>query len=309
MSLSPELKTRIDEIVASDEVVLFMKGNQNFPQCGFSATVVQILNSYVPKYTTINVLSDPAIRQGIKDYSDWPTIPQLYIKGEFVGGCDIIKSMHESGDLQSAIGADLGPMPEPTITITDSAATALKDAIGGADAGDVVHLSIDPSYNHGLDLAPAVANAVQLTVNGVAVNIDRMSAGRAEGVSIDFVDGPQGAGFKIENPSRPPSVAQISPAELKGKLDAKEVTELFDVRTDREVAIATIEGARQLDDETMAYIEGLDKDTPLAFHCHHGRRSQAAAEHFLKQGFKTIYNLAGGIDAWAQEVDPSVKRY
>lgn len=309
MSLSPELKTRLDELVASDDVVLFMKGNRNFPQCGFSATVVQILNSYVPQYTTINVLSDPAIRQGIKDYSDWPTIPQLYIKGEFVGGCDIVKSMHESGDLQSAIGADLGPMPEPTVTITDSAAAALKDAIAGADDGDVVHLSIDSAYTHGLDLAPAVENAAKLEVNGVPLNIDRISAGRAEGVTIDFVDGPQGAGFKIENPNRPPSVHQIDPKDLEGKLGSKEITELFDVRTEREIAIATIEGGRQLDDDSMSYIEGLDKDTPLAFYCHTGRRSQAAAEHFLKMGFRNVYNLAGGIDAWSQQVDSSVKRY
>ena len=309
MSLSPDLKTRLDEIVASDEVVLFMKGDKNFPQCGFSATVIQILNSYVPKYTTINVLSDPAIRQGIKDYSDWPTIPQLYIKGEFVGGCDIIRSMHESGELGTALGAQLAEVPEPTITITDTAAAALAAAIDGADDGDVVHLTIDGAFAHGLDLAAPVSGAMRLTVNGIVVNIDRMSAGRADGVRIDFLDGPNGAGFKIDNPNRPASVVQLSPKELKDILEAKQVTELFDVRTERERDIAVIGDARSLDDEAMAYIEGLDKDTPLAFYCHHGTRSQAAAEHFLQQGYKTVYNLAGGIDAWSQVVDPTVKRY
>ena len=91
---------KIDDIVKSDKVVLFMKGNRNFPQCGFSATVVQILGGLTDDYTTVNVLEDPDIRQGVKDYAQWPTIPQLYIDGEFVGGCDIVKEMFESGELR-----------------------------------------------------------------------------------------------------------------------------------------------------------------------------------------------------------------
>ena len=100
MSLAPELRQKIESLIASDAVVLFMKGSRNFPQCGFSASVVQILDTMLPNYTTVNVLADPAIRDGIKAFSDWPTIPQLYVKGEFVGGCDIIREMYESGELQ-----------------------------------------------------------------------------------------------------------------------------------------------------------------------------------------------------------------
>jgi len=81
------------------------------------------------------------------------------------------------------------------------------------------------------------------------------------------------------------------------------------VRTDKERSIARIDGAQQLDDKTMAAIEALPKDTPIAFHCHHGGRSRGAAEHFLKLGFKNVYNLAGGIEAWSRDVDPSVPRY
>jgi monothiol glutaredoxin len=81
--------------------MLFMKGTPQFPQCGFSAAVVQILDYLGVDYGAENVLADPAMRQGIKDYSDWPTIPQLYVKGEFVGGCDIVKEMFESGELKA----------------------------------------------------------------------------------------------------------------------------------------------------------------------------------------------------------------
>ncbi|HEX5059054.1 MAG TPA: glutaredoxin family protein, partial [Kofleriaceae bacterium] len=86
MALDPQIKSKIDQLVAQDPVVLFMKGTRSFPQCGFSASVVNILNTLIPKYATVNVLSDPDVRGGMKEYSDWPTFPQLFIKGEFVGG-------------------------------------------------------------------------------------------------------------------------------------------------------------------------------------------------------------------------------
>ena len=93
------IKTRIDDEIASESVVLFMKGTPVFPQCGFSASVVGVLSHLGVKFRGINVLEDDNIREGIKAYSDWPTIPQLYVKGEFVGGCDIIREMYESGEL------------------------------------------------------------------------------------------------------------------------------------------------------------------------------------------------------------------
>ena len=92
--------TRIDEIVKAKDVVLFMKGTELFPQCGFSARAVAILNHLNVPFETVDVLQDPEIRQGIKEYSDWPTIPQLYVKGEFVGGSDIMMEMYEAGELQ-----------------------------------------------------------------------------------------------------------------------------------------------------------------------------------------------------------------
>lgn len=93
----------IDNEVKTNDVVLFMKGTPDFPQCGFSGKVVQILDYVGVDYKTHNVLADGDIRQGIKDYSNWPTIPQLYVKGEFIGGCDIVTEMFQSGELQQAL--------------------------------------------------------------------------------------------------------------------------------------------------------------------------------------------------------------
>jgi monothiol glutaredoxin len=95
--------TRIDEIVRSNDVVLFMKGTALFPQCGFSSRAVAILDHLGVSFETVDVLQDPEIRQGIKAYSDWPTIPQLYVKGEFVGGSDIMMEMYEAGELQQLL--------------------------------------------------------------------------------------------------------------------------------------------------------------------------------------------------------------
>ena len=94
---------RIKGDIAGNDVVLFMKGTPVFPQCGFSAAVVQVLTHLGVKFKGIDVLSDPTIRQGIKEFSNWPTIPQLYVKGEFVGGCDIVREMFQSGELQDLL--------------------------------------------------------------------------------------------------------------------------------------------------------------------------------------------------------------
>jgi monothiol glutaredoxin len=96
-------RARIDGLVKDHTVLLFMKGNRQRPQCGFSAQVVQILDSLLPEYGTVDVLADPEIRDGIKEYSSWPTIPQLYVAGEFQGGCDIVTEMYQSGELQQKL--------------------------------------------------------------------------------------------------------------------------------------------------------------------------------------------------------------
>jgi monothiol glutaredoxin len=105
-SEDPEMTTaqnQIRETVQSNDVVLFMKGTKQMPQCGFSSRVAGVLNYMGVEFQDVNVLADPEIRQGIKDYSDWPTIPQLYVKGEFVGGCDIVTEMTLSGELDALL--------------------------------------------------------------------------------------------------------------------------------------------------------------------------------------------------------------
>ena len=101
--MTPELKNRLEQLINSHKILVFMKGAKLMPQCGFSNNVVQILNTLGVSYETVDVLADHDIRQGIKEYSNWPTIPQVYINGEFIGGCDIIIEMYQNGELQQMV--------------------------------------------------------------------------------------------------------------------------------------------------------------------------------------------------------------
>ncbi len=101
--MEDNIRERIQGIIDGNDVVLFMKGTKHFPQCGFSATVVEVLRRSGSDFQDINVLEDPAIRQGIKEFTNWPTIPQLYVQGKFVGGCDIVREMYEKGELSEVL--------------------------------------------------------------------------------------------------------------------------------------------------------------------------------------------------------------
>ncbi|MDH3411613.1 MAG: Grx4 family monothiol glutaredoxin [Gammaproteobacteria bacterium] len=308
MALSEELKQRIESIVGSDRVVLFMKGTRQMPQCGFSAATVGILDSVVPDYTTVNVLEDQAVREGIKQFSSWPTIPQLYVNGEFMGGSDVARQMFNTGVLHQALGVTPPDRTPPEISISDEAASVIGNAME-SQPGSAVHLSIDSRWQHNFSLGPVEGHEVKAESNGVEILMDVATAQKAKGMTVSMEDTLQGRGFKIENPNAPAPVGQLSPQELKQRLDSGEELALFDVREPHEIQRARIEGSKLMDESAVDQINALPEDTPLVFYCHFGQRSQAAAEHFRLQGFTRVYNLTGGIDAWSREVDPDVPRY
>jgi len=307
MPLSPDLKTKIDDLVQKNRVVLFMKGNKHFPQCGFSSRVVNMLKEVGVPFETVNVLADPAIRDGIKEYSNWPTIPQLYVDNTFVGGCDIVTDLFQTGELQTLLGAKAPePVAPPSITVTAAAAKALQEADDGS--GDVLHLEIASDFKYGLFFGPKGASDVVAVSQGTAIHFDAASAKRASGLVVDFVASADGGAFKIDNPNEPAKVKPLSATELKKALDAGEALTLVDVRGEDERRLAKIAAAKTLL-ENEAEIRALPKDSKIVFQCHHGMRSRAAAERFLAEGFTNVWNLEGGIDAWSVVADPSVARY
>jgi monothiol glutaredoxin len=307
MSLDPALRSRIDALLAANRVVLFMKGQPDAPQCGFSAKAVGVLGGLGVDYAHVDVLSDPEIRDGIKLYGDWPTIPQLYIGGELVGGSDIIEQMANSGELHGALGLPPPDRTPPSITLAPAAAEMLRNAIGDAGGDVVVRVDIDPQFRTRLHLAQPDPHAITVERDGVRVQFDLAGARRAEGLSIDWVDDERGRGLSIENPNAPPPVRALSPADVVTRVADGSVT-LIDVRPREERAMASVTVPFMTLDDGLAPFESLPKDTPLAFLCHHGNRSQQAAEHFRQQGFREVYNVIGGIDAWA-DVDEGVPKY
>lgn len=307
MSLDPALRARIESLLAANSVVLFMKGNPRAPQCGFSAKAVAALDATGAQYAHVDVLADPEIREGIKAYGDWPTIPQLYIGGELVGGSDIIVQMAGSGELNTALGLPPPDRSPPQITITPAAAAMLKQAIADAGDGYALQIDIDAAWNARLQLAQRDDSAIASESEGIRAQFDLASARRARGLSIDWADDERGKGLVIDNPNAPPKVRNLTPAEASARAQAGTLT-IVDVRPAEERAVASIPLDHATFDDGVEEIEALPKDTPLAFLCRSGGRSAQAAEHFRALGFGEVYNVVGGINAWA-EIDPSVPRY
>ncbi len=308
MSLDPALRSRIDTILANDRVVLFMKGQPAMPQCGFSAKAVGALQDLGVEFGHVNVLADQDIREGIKQYGDWPTIPQLYIDGELVGGSDIILQMASSGELSSVLGLAAPDRTPPSITVTPAAVEMLKGALADSP-GASLQLGIDARFQPNFQLAPFDEGAIAAESNGLRVQFDLASARRADGITIDWVDDIRGKGLAIDNPNAPKAITELSVRDADDLVRAGTVL-LVDVRPSEERSIAAVGVPfKVFDGNGRAELEALPKDTALAFLCHHGGRSAQAAEQFRALGFTKVHNVTGGIDAWSDEVDNGVPKY
>ena len=308
MSLDPALRSRIESLLQANRVVLFMKGQPGAPQCGFSAKASGVLEDLGVDYAHVNVLADAEIREGIKAFGNWPTIPQLYIEGELVGGSDIIEQMATSGELSQVLGLPAPDRTPPQVTVTEAAAEKLRGAL--ADAGNAaLSLSIDARFQPRFQIAPRSDSAIAVETAGLRIQFDPASARRANGITIDWVDDVRGQGLAIDNPNAPKAVQSITPAEVVRQVRASELI-LVDVREPDERAIAAVAVAhRTFDGDGRAELEALPRDTALAFLCHRGGRSGRAAEEFRAKGFTRLFNVEGGIDRWSQDVDASIPRY
>lgn len=306
MALDTDIRARIESLLEQHPIVLFMKGSPQAPMCGFSAATSSVLTDLVPEYHSVDVLADPAIREGIKAFGEWPTIPQLYVKGELIGGADIIRSMYASGELHTVLGVPAPDRTPPEITVTDTAAAAIRDGMGEAE-GAVLHLQIDGQQQAGFSLAPATEHDIVCRANGLDIHLDPGSAQRAKGIVIDWVETVQGAGLSLSFPGST-TVKPMTVQALQARIADGGIT-LIDVRPADERAIASITAATALEDAGESTLASLPKDTAIAFLCHSGNRSQIVAGRFAAHGFTEVYNIEGGIDAWSREIDSSVPRY
>ncbi len=301
------VQSRIKSLLETNRIVLFMKGTPQAPQCGFSAATVERLDDVVGDYASVDVLADEGIRQGIKEFGNWPTIPQLYVDGELIGGADIIGQMYGSGELHKLLGVAEPDRTPPTITISDAAVAAIGPAVAEAD-GQSLFLAIDSRFQPHFELREARPNDIVSHANGLDIHFEPASAARARDAVIDWVETPHGSGLSINLPAAPPTVRAIDVHQLKQRMDAGKIT-VIDVRSAGERSAAPFAGAEIFEPESHDRLTGLPKETPLAFLCHHGESSRNAAEHFIKLGFRDVSNVEGGIDQWSAEIDPALPRY
>ncbi len=300
---------QISSILASNPVVLFMKGTPQHPRCGFSAKSADVLSNLAPGFFGVDVLSDDDIRQGIKTYGNWPTIPQLYVKGELVGGSDIIMQLYNTGELHQLLGVAAPDRSAPEIFISVAAATAIRAGMADEPALGL-HLRIDGRWQASFQLAPIEGHEIKAVAEDLNVYMDVQTAQRAKGLRIDWIESLQGSGLSITNPNAPSLVKPMTVSDLAAALKTARPPLVIDVRPEHDRLRAPFPlPSRVLEGNTLSALEALAKSQPLAFLCHFGNSSKQAAEHFKSLGFTEIFNVEGGIDAYAREIDASVVRY
>lgn len=296
MTLDSGTRERIEEMVTGNRVMLFMKGTPRMPQCGFSAQTAGALDTLLgEEYASFNVLEDNAVREGIKEYGNWPTIPQLYVDGELIGGCDIVMEMFNAGELHELFGLEAPDRTPPEMEITPKAAEKIGEFLA-AYPGQHLHFKIGSDWNAQFHLGPKSGTEIEAQVGGLSVLMDLASAQRARGANIDWVETVQGEGLKLDLPGAPPPVKQMTPEELTRRIHHGERIVVVDGRSEGDRQSKPLEFARALDADLMVELEDADRKTPLVFVCNQGISSRDVAEHYRRQGFTEVYNLEGGTD-------------
>ena len=211
MSLSPETRTRIERTLADNRVVLFMKGDPPGHRAAASRPRPSASSTRCsPDYASVDVLADPEIREGIKEYGQWPTIPQLYVGGELVGGSDIIEGHAQLR--RTARGARRGRARSHAADPQHHAEAPPRRSHARwrtAEPGVGLHLGVDPRFNAQFQLKPVTGQEIVAEAAGLRIHFDLASAPRAEGIAIDWVEDVRGAGLAISNPKAPPPVKSI----------------------------------------------------------------------------------------------------
>jgi len=296
--MNQETKQTIENLVNNNNCILFMKGNPQHPQCGFSSNTVGIVKELLGKnFAYCNVLESSDLREGIKEFGNWPTIPQLYINKELVGGNDIVTEMYNTGELHSLLGMQQPDKSPAKITLSPKAAENIKN--GMQDIGtNVLMLSIDAQFNTRFSIEQPKGYEIITECQDIKVYMDIGTSKRADGMEIDWVEDLQGAGLVIKNPNEPQPVKQISKKELNEGIEQGKFQNIYDTRSEQQFNAQSIPGSKRLDKENMQSIEKMAKDTPLVFVCAVGNTSQGACEFYRKKGYTNIHNLAGGVAGW-----------
>jgi monothiol glutaredoxin len=306
-------KESIQEVVTKDKIVVFAKGTKEVPRCGFSGRAIQIFQSFNKPFEVVDILSDPTIRPALVQFSQWPTTPQIYLDGEFIGGSDIITEMQKSGELEKKVLNSFGEeykevQEDERVSITDEAASKVKDFM--EDDFEFLRLAVtikgdDRAYSLELDSHTSAATDLKWKVKGLTVIIAKSMSDLFEKMDVSWVNKNGNEGFAIKEAGTPPALpvpidiakadmAQLMRSELEaGKLwivDVREADEWKSGHGEEAVHLPLSRLEKEWKDS------GFDPKDTLIFYCAAGKRSLSAANHFRhKLGFPNTRSLVGGI--------------
>ncbi len=279
---------QVDDAIASDDVVVFMKGTREAPHCGFSAQMVEILNHLLPNYSTFDVRDDVELRRVVKERSGWPTFPQLYVRGEFIGGSDIVKELFVSGDLAGRLGVAPAELPSPELHFSQR---ALEQLVRLA-AGQPVRIELDARGDSHLSVSQRQSSDIELSVGDIVVVMDVLTATRADGLRVDYL--PEPGGFIVSHAK----VTPITAARFTEMLAMQEPLLVVDCRTLAEYSTGSVPGAEHLNQALLEHLAGANEERTVVFVCRNGSRSSNVAEHFAVLNGTPARYLEGGLERW-----------
>ena len=293
--MNNDIQSKILKIIQDNKIILFMKGTKEKPQCGFSANAIKILDELIDDYHTINVLENPKIRKGIKEFSDWPTIPQLYIQEKFIGGCDIVQEMMNSGELLQILKIDIKVNNKIKIEINKEAQEKIKQFLNKFKRKNILRISVNAQYEHFLNIDDKKINDTCIDYNEFQVIMNKLSSSRANGLKITFHKKNNIEGFKIYNPNAPIKPKKITTLDLKNLLKSDKKYTLLDIRKKDEWNKSHLKEAILLCEKPKTFLKLLNKKDKIIIVCNFGNRSLIMAKKIIKLGFQNVYSLSGGI--------------
>lgn len=302
------IREEIEETLQKNEIVLFLNGTREAPECAASAMMVDMLDAHLREYEAVNVAVDPAVAKAVQEFFDDATIPQLCVRKQHIGGAEEVRELISKGELAKVLGRDPNrDYATPQIIITPEALEALK-SFAEDDQPMVVRIRIDAGFKHSLDFDKERKGDFVVAQEAITFVLDPTSAARASGMTIEFEEDAEGGSFKIDNPKKPVDIKSIEPIELRKWMDEGVKFEFYDVRPTTERAIAWIEGSHSFDAVAGERLAKLETDTPIVLYCRDGERSETAARHCIRLGFRAVYKLAGGIERWVETVERTIAR-
>jgi rhodanese-related sulfurtransferase/glutaredoxin-related protein len=289
----------LKERASSHEIAVFLVGSDPLsPQTEF---VVDWLTQQQVPFVTVDALQDPVLSNLLKAECAIKLLPILTANGHLIASGTLLKQLAESGQLARLIKRD-PPDQTPAIAVSQLAAAKLRCALESAT--DVVRLTISSDFCHELGIGEIRPDDIELKVGDVTFVVDPISATRANGVAIDWIELAKSGGFRIDNPNHKSVFRGVSCHDLVLSMEGPNPPLVIDARTEQEYNDERISGARLLDASLLDALQLLDRRTPLVLYCKNGTRSQRAAQHCSELGYVDVATIVGGMDAWKSNFGP-----